>query len=174
MKKPKIKAPRSFDATHRGLRQSARKARLVMDMVRDKNVNEALDILKFTHNRAARHIERVIRSAMANAESASNRENLGLDAESLVVVEARVDQAAGLWRFRSRSRGSSAPVKRHFCHLLVKLSRAEDIAALKLYRRVASRKMRPDRIKDIALILADAGAGSETKPEPPQALGEKA
>jgi large subunit ribosomal protein L22 len=149
MTKATVKPPREYRARIKGFRQSASKARLVVDLVRGRNVAEALNILKFTHNRAARPIEESIRSAMANAVQVSNKENLGLDENALLISEARVDQGMSFSRFRPRSRGMAAPYKRYFCHFEVRLVRAEDAEKLKLYRQVRSQKKRVDRIADM-------------------------
>ncbi|NUQ35613.1 MAG: 50S ribosomal protein L22 [Planctomycetaceae bacterium] len=149
MSKTKVKAPLTFSATRKGLRQSARKARLVMTLVRGKHVPEALGILKFTHNRAARHIEKLINSAVANAENQSNRENLGIDGKELVICEAMVGDGFSFARWRSRSRGSASRYKRYFCNLYLKLCRPDDVDALKLYHTITSQKRRVDRIKDL-------------------------
>ena len=159
--KQTIQEPRQFEATARGFRQSPQKARLVMDLVRGKNAKEALTLLKFTPNRAAREIINVLRSAMANAEDHSNRENLGLDAETLILVEARVDQGIRTRRWRSRSRGMAAPILRRYCHFHVKLARAEDMAALKIYRTVKSQKRRVDRMKDLPAGMIAAAKPAE-------------
>lgn len=162
--KVSVIAPRQFEATHRGYRQSAQKARLVMDLIRGKNVVEALNTLRFTPNRAAPHVAKVIRSAIANAENLSNKDSLGIDAESLVITEARVDKAFQFRRFRPRSRGMANPILRRFCHLHVKLGRPQDAEALKLFRTIVSQKRRVDRIKDLK-GLEKAGDTTAAKPE---------
>ena len=149
MRKVGVKPPREFRARLNGFRQSATKARLVIDLIRGRNVVEALNILKFTPNRAARPIEETIRSAMANAVHTSNRDNLGLDESTLVITEARVDQGTAQSRFRPRSRGMAAPYTRRHCHYEIRLTRPEDAAALHLYRQIASQKKRVDRIKEL-------------------------
>lgn len=169
MGKLKVKAPRQFEATLRRLRHSPKKAKLVMDMVRGKNVVDALNTLKFTHNRAARHIEKTIRSAMANAEDLSNRDGLGIDAESLVVCEARVEESIILKRWRPRSRGMANPMARRFSHLHIKLIRPEDLEALQLYRKIVSQKLRVDRIDDLKGLEV---IGGEAKAEPVAAAAE--
>jgi len=164
MGKMQVKSPRQYEASFKRLRQSPKKAKLVMELVRGKNVVEALNTLKFTHNRAARHIEATIKSAMANAEDLSNRDNTGIDANSLVVCEARVEDSLRLKRWRPRSRGMANPMKRRYCHLRIKLIRPEDLEALKLYQKIQSQKMRVDRIKDLKgleVVGAEASSGSE-------------
>ena len=163
MPKLKVKEPLQFSATHSRHSQSPRKARLVMDMVRGKSVVDALTILKFTHNRAARHIEKLVKSAAANAEDHSNRGNLGVDAEQLVLSEAMVGVGPNLGRWRPVSRGASHRYKRYRCNLSVKLCRPDDLEALKFYRRIVSQKLRVDRIKDLK-GLEIVGAATETAP----------
>ena len=162
MSKKDVKEPLTFSASHTRLRHSPRKARLVMELVRNKPVTEALNILKFTHNRAARHIEKVIKSAIANAEDQSNKRNLNINPDELVVCEGMVGDSITFSRWRPRSRGSAAPYKRYFCNLYIKLCRSSDLEALKLYRTIKSQKLRVDRIKDLkGLELVGATASEE-------------
>ena len=109
-----------FKASHRYARISARKARLVMDMVRGKPVNEALQILQFSPKRAAVMIRKVVRSAQANATH-----NGEVDGNLLYPSEGRVDDgplAQGRVRYRFRSRGGVVPIRRRTCHISVGLS----------------------------------------------------
>ncbi len=78
-------APR---ATQYGVRQSARKMRLVIDEIRGKNVNEAYAFLKFSKKRAARQIEKVLRSAVSNAEQDAQKNNSAFDVDQLFVSYA--------------------------------------------------------------------------------------
>jgi large subunit ribosomal protein L22 len=109
-----------FRASHRFARISARKARLVMDQVRGKGINEALDILKFSNKRASVMIDKVVRSAMANASMDSE-----VNVNRLFLSDARVDDgplAQGRVRYRFRSRGGVVPIRKRTCHITVKLT----------------------------------------------------
>src|SRR5262245_45242736 len=93
---------------------SARKARLVLDNVRGRTVPEARTVLAFTPRAAAREIDRVLASAVANAESAH-----GLDGDELVVVGAYADESPTLKRWRARARGRVHRIRKRTCHITV-------------------------------------------------------
>jgi large subunit ribosomal protein L22 len=96
------------------VRMSARKARLVLDLVRGRTVPEARTVLAFTPRAAAREIDRVLASAVANAESAH-----GLDGDELVVLEAYADEGPTLKRWRARARGRVNRIKKRTCHITI-------------------------------------------------------
>ena len=100
-------------AMHRFARISPRKARLVMDLIRGLHVNDAQDTLRFTPKKASRMIDKVLRSAIANANEKE------ADVRSLYVAEARVDPAPYLRRFRPKDRGRSHPIAKCMSHLVV-------------------------------------------------------
>ena len=102
------------------VRMSARKARVVLDHVRGRTVPEARTILAFTPRAAAREIDRVLRSAVANAESAH-----ALDGDELVIVAAYADEGPTLKRWRARARGRVNRIRKRTCHITVVLSPAE-------------------------------------------------
>ena len=109
-----------FRASHRFARISARKARLVMDQVRGRGINEALDILQFSNKRASVMIDKVVRSAMANASMDSE-----VNVNRLFLSDARVDEgplAQGRVRYRFRSRGGVVPIRKRTCHISVRLA----------------------------------------------------
>src|SRR5947209_12961638 len=89
-------------ASAKYLRGSAQKARLVIDMIRGKNVNQALAILRFTNKRAADSIEKCVRSAIANATESAEKANVALDVDDLWVKAAFVDQGPTKNRRRVR------------------------------------------------------------------------
>lgn len=101
-------------ATAWQVRISANKVRQVLELIRGKNVSDALSILKFTPNKGARLIEKTLKSAVANAEH-----NLGLDIDNLVVVKAFADQGAYMRRFRPVSHGRAHPYRHHTSHITV-------------------------------------------------------
>src|SRR5262245_9789239 len=96
------------------VRMSARKARLVLDNLRGRTVPEARTILAFTPRAAAREIDRVLASAVANAESAH-----GLDGDELVVLEAYADEGPTLKRWRARARGRVKRIRKRTCHITI-------------------------------------------------------
>lgn len=105
-----------YIAKHRFARISPRKVRLLADMVRGKTADQALTILRFQPQRGARFLEKVIRSAMANAEDQDVR-NPG----RLRLVEVRVDQGPSLKRLRPRARGAASIYLRRMSHIIVGL-----------------------------------------------------
>ncbi len=111
-------------ASAKYLRGSAQKARLVIDMIRGKNVNKALAILQYTNKRAAEAIEACLRSAIANASESAEKANIAIDPDDLWVKTAFVDQGPTKNRRRVRPapQGRAYRERRHFCHVTVMLS----------------------------------------------------
>ena len=111
-------------ASAKYLRGSAQKARLVVDMIRGKDVNQALAILRFTKKRAAGHVEKCMRSAIANANEAAEKANISIDPDDLWVRTAFVDRGPTKNRRRVRPapQGRAYREQRHFCHVTISLS----------------------------------------------------
>lgn len=111
-------------ASAKYLRGSAQKARLVVDMIRGKDVNQALAILRFSRKRAAAHIEKCMRSAIANANEAAEKANVSIDPDELWVRTAFVDRGPTKNRRRVRPapQGRAYREQRHFCHVTISLS----------------------------------------------------
>ena len=111
-------------ASAKYLRGSAQKARLVVDMIRGKDVNQALAILRFTKKRAASHVEKCMRSAIANANEAAEKANISIDPDDLWVRTAFVDRGPTKNRRRVRPapQGRAYREQRHFCHVTISLS----------------------------------------------------
>ena len=111
-------------ASAKYLRGSAQKARLVIDMIRGKNVNQALAILRYSNKRAAAGIEKCVKSAIANANEAAEKANIAVDPDDLWLKAAFVDR--GPTKHRSRMRpapqGRAFRERRHFCHITVLVS----------------------------------------------------
>ncbi|BBG29105.1 MULTISPECIES: 50S ribosomal protein L22 [Zymobacter] len=101
----------------RGARLSAQKARLVADQVRGKPVAEALDILAFSPKKAAVLVQKVLKSAIANAE-----ENNGMDIDELRVSTIYVDEGMTLKRIRPRAKGRADRIMKRTCHITVKVA----------------------------------------------------
>jgi len=115
------------------VRTSARKARLVLDHIRGRSVPEARTILAFTPRAAATDIEKVLRSAVANAEA-----NHGLDGDDLVVEAAYADVGPTLKRWKPRARGRVNRIRKRTCHVTVVLAPAAQ-------ERLAGRSQRRSR-----------------------------
>ena len=118
-------------ASAKYLRGSAQKARLVVDMIRGKDVNQALAILRFSRKRAADGIEKCMRSAIANANEAAEKANISIDPDDLWVRTAYVDRGPTKNRRRVRPapQGRAYREQRHFCHVTISLSNDERPAA---------------------------------------------
>jgi large subunit ribosomal protein L22 len=99
------------------VRTSPRKARMVVEHIRGRTVPEARTVLAFTTRAAARDIEKVLASAVANAET-----NHGLIGDELYVSAAFVDEGPMLKRWRARARGRAARIRKHTCHITVKVA----------------------------------------------------
>lgn len=101
-------------AIARYVRISPRKARLVIDLIRGKEVGEAISILRHTPKAASPIIEKVLKSAVANAEH-----NYSLDPDSLVISEAYVDPGPTMKRFRPRAQGRASRINKRTSHITV-------------------------------------------------------
>jgi large subunit ribosomal protein L22 len=99
------------------VRMSARKARVVADHIRGRSVPEARTVLAFTPRAAAREIEKVLKSAVANAEA-----NHNLAGDELVVSAAYVDEGPTIKRWRPRARGRVNRIFKRTCHITVKVA----------------------------------------------------
>ena len=106
--------PREYRASHRFARIAPRKARYVMDLVRDQPVERALEVLRFTQRRASPMIAKVIRSALANAVQEG-----GASPEDLFIKTAFVDEGPTAKRWRPRARGMAFPIMKRTSHLNV-------------------------------------------------------
>jgi large subunit ribosomal protein L22 len=103
------------------IRQSPYKVRLVLNLIRGLNVNEALNILTFTKRKAATDIKQLLESAIANAEN-----NFGLSSSNLEITKAIADEGPTLKRFRPRARGSAGRINKRTSHILIELESAEE------------------------------------------------
>lgn len=107
-------------ASAKYIRISSSKVKIVIDLIRGKQVDEALTILRFTPKAASPVIAKVIQSAIANAEN-----NLEMNRDELYVAEIRADQGPTLKRIRPRSRGMANPILKRTSHISVVLDRVE-------------------------------------------------
>lgn len=115
-------------AIQRWVRQSPRKMRLVVDTIRGKNVNEAYALLRFSKKRAAKQVEKVLRSAVANAEQDALRVNDAFDVDRLVVSYAVVGEGPTLSRFRAAAMGRAAPIRKRTSHVEIHVAMNEEHA----------------------------------------------
>ena len=111
-------------AKTRHLKGSPRKARLVIDLIRGRNVSHALNILKFTDKRAADPISKTLRSAIANATYKAEQQNIAIDPDDLWVKTCFVDMGAHKNRRRMRPapQGRAYREQRHYCHITILVS----------------------------------------------------
>jgi len=106
------------------VRLSPKKARFVADLVRGKKVDEAVNILKFSTNRAARIIKKVLDSAIANAEN-----NQGADVDELKVTKILIDEGPRMKRIRPRAKGRADRIVKRTSHIIVSVGTGKNGAA---------------------------------------------
>jgi large subunit ribosomal protein L22 len=107
-------------ATAKYLRGSTRKARLVVQVIRGRPVEEAAALLRFMPQHAAKDVAKVLKSATANAEN-----NLNLSADDLVVVDARADEGPTIKRWRPRAQGRAFAIHKPVTHITVTVGDGE-------------------------------------------------
>ena len=105
-------------------RVSARKARLVADLIRGRDVGEALEILQFTRKKTAPLLKKLVESAVANAEFKANADGGKVDIDSLVITKIFVDEGPTLRRFRPRARGMATKIIKRTSHITVVVGEA--------------------------------------------------
>jgi len=167
-------------ASAKYLRGSAQKARLVIDMIRGKNVNQALAILRYSNKRAALGIEKCAKSAIANANEAAEKANVSVDPDELWLKAAYVDRGPTKHRRRVRPapQGRAYREQRHFCHVTILLSsesqeregKADGKTTPAVSRRAkrggAAAAPRAKRVgKAEAVDTADQAQAGESKPQ---------
>ena len=145
----------SVRAQARWVRMSARKARLVTEHIRGRSVPEARTVLAFTQRAAAREIEKVLSSAVANAEA-----NHGLIGDDLYVSSAIVDEGPTLKRWRARARGRVARIRKRTCHITIELAQPAEAPAR------PARVVEPPRRTRLPKPKAEDQAVEEEKPKP--------
>ena len=110
----------AFQAKHRFARIAPRKARLIMDLIRGRDVDDAISMLKFAKQRASGMVEKVIRSAVANANEQDTAPR-----STLYVAKAWVDPGPIIKRFQPKDRGKAYPIKKRTSHLVVEIAERE-------------------------------------------------
>ena len=112
-------------AVQRMTRQSPYKMRLVIDQIRGKSVNEALAILKFSKKHAAKQIEKVLQSAVANAEYRARESNDMVDVDTLVITRAVINEGPKLKRFTPAAMGRATPIQKRTSHIEIVVAEKE-------------------------------------------------
>jgi large subunit ribosomal protein L22 len=111
-----------YQASHRFARIAPRKARLIMDLIRGRDVDDAIAMLKFSKQRASGMVEKVIRSAVANA----NEQETANIRNTLYVAKAWADPGPIIKRFQPKDRGKAYPINKRTSHLVVTIEQRED------------------------------------------------
>jgi large subunit ribosomal protein L22 len=106
-------------------RQSPRKMRLVIDLIRGRPVGEAYAILQFSKKKAAECIDKTLRSAVANARSKADNTGDYVDVDELYVKEAFVNEGPRSKRWRAAAMGRAAPIRRPTSHVIIVVDRKE-------------------------------------------------
>ena len=122
------------------VRIAPRKVRRVIDLVRGKYVDEALAVLKFVPNRAAKQVSKVVASAAANAEN-----NLGADRDLLKVAQAMVDQGPMMKRIQPRAMGRAYRILKRSSHITIVVSEADEPRRRRAHRGAQVRRATPTR-----------------------------
>jgi large subunit ribosomal protein L22 len=113
-------------AIQRTVRQSPRKMRLVIDLIRGRDVNEAYAILKFSKKHAARQIAKTLKSAVANAEQKAIQANEPFDLDRLHVSTAIVNAGQTLKRFQAAAQGRGTPIRKRTSHVEITVAMKEE------------------------------------------------
>ena len=150
-----------FMARLRYARMSARKMRYVVDLVRGKDFNSALAILRVCSKRAAPFCKKLLESAAANALDFARTQNLDIDANNLHLVEARVEGGPIIKRWRPSSTRRPTMIKKRMCHVTFVLEER----ALKETKRDRSKRQKGERTKAKKAAAPKAAAPAAEKPE---------
>jgi large subunit ribosomal protein L22 len=119
-----VGTPQVVRAEAKFVRVSPRKARLVVDHIRGRSVPEARTILAFTTRAVALDVEKVLRSAVANAES---NPNLRWNGDDLYIASATVDEGPTIKRWRARARGRVSSIKKRTCHITIAVAQLDNV-----------------------------------------------
>lgn len=166
-KEQEPKERKRFTARLRYARISARKMRYVVDLVRGKDFNSAVAILRTCSKRGAPYCKKLIESAYANAMDEARTRNLDIDGNKLHLVEARVDPGPGIKRWRPSSARRPYMIKKRLCHVTFVLEERD----LKLSKSERSKQQKQERQKAAAAKKSQAAVKApEAKPsvEPPK------
>jgi large subunit ribosomal protein L22 len=145
------------------LKGSPRKARLVIDLIRGRNVSQALAILKFTDKRAAEPIAKCLGSAIANATNLAEQQNIAIDPDDLWVKSCFVDigPTKNRRRMRPAPQGRAYREQRHYCHITIQVSNDEVVKELRKEKPAADepkKKEAAPKAKAKTTVKKDAAA----------------
>ena len=162
-----VETEQTVRAQAKFVRSSARKARLVTDLIRGRSVPEARTILAFSDRAVARDVERVLHSAVSNAES---RPDLLWRGDDLVVATAFADEGPTLKRHRARARGRVGRIMKRTCHITVELSprEAQVPAAAGAASETGAAQARTARVEEPALETTEVQADDQTGSTEPE------
>ena len=154
----------TYRAVHRQAPMTPRKARYVVDLIRGKAVNQALDILRFCPRRAAPMLSKVVMSALASAQ---------LDAECdhgrLHVIDARADDGVTMKRWKTRSRGQMYPLLLRYSHLTIVLGEREPeqkrVRTGKRAGKSRSARVAASRAAEAAAAVSEPDTGADKSSE---------
>jgi large subunit ribosomal protein L22 len=156
-------------ATARFIRMAPTKARMIVDLIRGRHVEDARRVLQFTPRGASPVVGKVLESAIANAEH-----NRGLPGDELVVARAWVDEGPTLKRFRPRAQGRATRIRKRTCHISVVVARPEELS---LPERPATkqtaRRVRKDTAGKPEASASATSASEATEASPPKTSKKK-
>ena len=161
-------------AQARWVRMPPRKARLTVEHIRGRTVPEARTVLAFTDRAAAREVEKVLRSAVANAEA-----NHGLIGDELIVETAVVDEGPTMKRWRARARGRAARIRKRTCHITLTLTTLEAVPEERQRRLLPRRGRDEEPVEELAeapeveAAEVDAPVAESETPDEPEAAAEE-
>ena len=153
-------------AIQSGVRQSARKMRLVIDLIRGRAVPEADAILRFSKKRAAHQIHKVLKSAVANAQQAAQRQNTPFDADTLRVTYAVVNEGQTLKRFTAAAMGRGTPILKRTSHVEIRVAGVDAPAApppVAPAAKAAAKEAKKPRARKAATTKAQKKAPAKKK-----------
>ena len=150
-------------AQARWVHSSARKARLVTDLIRGRSVPEARTILAFSNRAVAKDVEKVLRSAVANAET---HPSLHWQGDDLVVVAAFADEGPTLKRWRARARGRVARIRKRTCHITIELAQGAPTSTASAVPAMAAPEPEPVEEPEVVEEPETVDEAEETVEEP--------
>ena len=165
-----------MDAIAKGkfLRGSPQKARLVIDLIRGKNVSKALAILQFTNKRATHNIEKCLRSAIANATFKAEQQNVAIDPDDLWVKTCFVDMGPHKNRRRVRPapQGRAFREQRYYCHITIELTsdKPADVVAKEEKAKAAKANAKTRAEKKSAPVAKSAAAAPAVTEAPEEVV----
>jgi large subunit ribosomal protein L22 len=157
-----VETEQTVRAQAKFVRSSARKARLVTDLIRGRSVPEARTILAFSDRAVARDIERVLRSAVANAES---RPDLLWNGDDLLISTAYADEGPTLKRHRARARGRVGRIMKRTCHITVELVQSEEAVTARAAAAASAPRRRAPKSTAAPVEEQQAVVEEPTEPE---------